>query len=85
MTGAPTVCPRCSAIGRSADRFCESCGASLSGIRWVAVPRELQVHNGSQEPCADCGNETTSTGTAPGAVTGASGPTATRPHSAASC
>jgi serine/threonine protein phosphatase PrpC len=58
MTGAPTVCPRCSAIGRSADRFCESCGASLSGIRWVAVPRELQVHNGSQEPCADCGNET---------------------------
>lgn len=57
MTGTPTVCPRCSAIGRSADRFCESCGEPLSGIRRVAIPRDLQAHNRSQERCTDCGND----------------------------
>ena len=37
-----------------ADRFCESCGASLSEVRRVAIPRPGQSAAG---PCADCGND----------------------------
>ena len=37
-----------------ADRFCESCGAALSEIRRIAIPRPGRSAEG---PCADCGNE----------------------------
>jgi serine/threonine protein phosphatase PrpC len=54
MTGQ-AVCPQCSAIGGSTDRFCESCGATLADIRRVAIPRG---NAGTDAPCADCGNAT---------------------------
>jgi serine/threonine protein phosphatase PrpC len=55
MTGQQAACPQCAAIVRRADRFCESCGAALSEIRRVAIPRSGQSAEG---PCADCGNDT---------------------------
>jgi PPM family protein phosphatase len=55
MTDQPAVCPQCATIVRPVDRFCESCGAGLSEIRRVAIPRAGRRVEG---PCADCGNET---------------------------
>ncbi len=57
MTAPQVVCPRCSATGRSGDRFCETCGASLAGIRRVEVPRFGPARTGGGQPCSDCGNE----------------------------
>ncbi len=55
MTGQPAACPRCAAIVRRADRFCEGCGVALSEVRRVAIPRSGPSVEG---PCSDCGNET---------------------------
>ncbi|HEY6649990.1 MAG TPA: protein phosphatase 2C domain-containing protein [Mycobacterium sp.] len=52
MTDQAT-CAQCAAAVGRADRFCESCGASLSEVRRVAIPRQQEA----QGPCADCGNE----------------------------
>jgi PPM family protein phosphatase len=52
MTDQAT-CAQCAAAVGRADRFCESCGASLSEVRRVAIPRQHEA----QGPCADCGNE----------------------------
>lgn len=54
MTGQEAACPQCATAVRPADRFCEDCGASLSEVRRIAIPRPGQVIEG---PCADCGNE----------------------------
>ena len=55
MTGPQAACPHCAATVRPSDRFCGSCGAPLSEIRLVAVPRPGRTEQG---PCSDCGNET---------------------------
>jgi serine/threonine protein phosphatase PrpC len=52
MTDQAT-CSQCDATVGGADRFCESCGASLSEVRRIAIPR----HGRSTGPCTDCGNE----------------------------
>lgn len=52
------VCPGCAAIVRHADRFCESCGATLSEIRRVAIPRGVRALEGLADSCADCDNDT---------------------------
>jgi PPM family protein phosphatase len=52
MTDQAT-CAQCAAAVGRADRFCESCGASLSEVRRVAIPRQHEA----QGPCTDCGNE----------------------------
>ncbi|WP_101952503.1 PP2C family serine/threonine-protein phosphatase [Mycobacterium sp. 3519A] len=52
MTQAAT-CPHCDTMVRRADRFCEGCGASLSEVRRVAIPRH---ETAKDAPCADCGN-----------------------------
>ncbi|MDQ1477743.1 MAG: family protein phosphatase, partial [Actinomycetota bacterium] len=52
------ACPQCAAIGDSADRFCGSCGATLSDIRRVAIPRGRDALEGAAAPCSDCGNAT---------------------------
>jgi serine/threonine protein phosphatase PrpC len=53
MTGQQAACPQCTAIAGSADRFCESCGAVLSELRRVGIPRPGREAAG---PCSDCGN-----------------------------
>jgi serine/threonine protein phosphatase PrpC len=63
VTGLPApkeqaACPHCAAIGDSADRFCGSCGATLSDIRRVAIPRGRDALEGAEAPCSDCGNAT---------------------------
>jgi PPM family protein phosphatase len=58
MTAPQAVCPRCSATGRAGDRFCETCGASMSAIRRVAVPRPIPARSAGEQPCSDCGNKT---------------------------
>ena len=55
MTAPAATCPQCAAAVGPADRFCGSCGTTLSEIRLVAVPRPGRIEQG---PCADCGNET---------------------------
>ena len=55
MTTEDTNCPRCASDIARADRFCGSCGATLSEIRRVAIPRPGRYVD---EPCADCGNDT---------------------------
>jgi PPM family protein phosphatase len=55
MTGRHVTCPQCAAVVEDADRFCESCGAALSELRRVAIPRSGRSVEG---PCSDCGNET---------------------------
>jgi serine/threonine protein phosphatase PrpC len=55
MTGKKAACPQCAANVRRADRFCESCGAALSEVRRVTIPRSGRSVTG---PCTDCGNET---------------------------
>jgi serine/threonine protein phosphatase PrpC len=57
-TSEQAVCPQCATIGGSTDRFCESCGAALSEIRRVAIPRGRDALEGTEGPCSDCGNET---------------------------
>jgi PPM family protein phosphatase len=57
MTDQETTCPQCDATARPADRFCESCGAVLSEVRVVAIPRGGRLGEGSAGPCNDCGNE----------------------------
>ena len=54
MTDQEITCPQCEATAERADRFCESCGASLSEVLRVAIPRSGQS---ADRPCADCGNE----------------------------
>jgi len=54
MTGQQDTCEQCDAAVQRADRFCESCGASLSEIRRIAIPQGERFLEG---PCADCGNE----------------------------
>jgi PPM family protein phosphatase len=54
MTDQEVTCAHCDAAVRRADRFCESCGASLSEVRRVAIPRSGRSPD---EPCTDCGNE----------------------------
>jgi serine/threonine protein phosphatase PrpC len=54
MTAEDSACPQCAADIAHADRFCGSCGATLSEIRRVAVPRPGRYVDG---PCADCGND----------------------------
>ena len=54
MTSQEATCSKCDAAVRRADRFCESCGASLSEVRQIAIPRPGQSAAG---PCADCGND----------------------------
>jgi PPM family protein phosphatase len=54
MTAEDAACPQCAANTAHADRFCGSCGAILSEIRRVAIPRPGRYVEG---PCADCGNE----------------------------
>ncbi|MFG1931007.1 protein phosphatase 2C domain-containing protein [Mycobacterium sp. NPDC048908] len=53
MTQA-AVCPHCDTAVQRADRFCESCGASLAEPRRVAIPRQ---EGGGFAPCKDCGND----------------------------
>ena len=55
MTAEQTTCPQCAAVVGRADRFCESCGAGLSEVRRVAIPRPGRF---VEAPCSDCGNET---------------------------
>jgi serine/threonine protein phosphatase PrpC len=57
MTSQQAACPQCAVVGASADRFCESCGAALSEIRRIAVPRGREALEGPEGPCSDCGNE----------------------------
>lgn len=54
MTIPQATCPTCVATVQDSDRFCGSCGAVLSEIRLVAVPRSGRA---AQGPCSDCGNE----------------------------
>ena len=53
MSDAQTTCRQCAAPVAPADRFCESCGSTLSDITRVAIPRPGTAPPGS---CADCGN-----------------------------
>lgn len=55
MTGDQAACPQCAEAVGTADRFCESCGAALSEVRRVAIPRPGRV---TEVPCSDCGNAT---------------------------
>jgi PPM family protein phosphatase len=57
MTGQDASCPQCAADTAAADRFCESCGVTLSEVRRVAIPREGRALEGPDGPCADCGND----------------------------
>src|SRR5262245_9906711 len=54
MTTPEATCAQCNAAVQHADRFCESCGASLSEVRRIAIPQAGRFLDG---PCADCGNE----------------------------
>jgi serine/threonine protein phosphatase PrpC len=54
MTDQEATCSQCDATVQRADRFCESCGASLAEVSRVAIPQTEQSAKG---PCADCGNE----------------------------
>lgn len=55
MTAEDSTCPQCAADIARADRFCGSCGAILTEISRVAIPRPGRYVDG---PCADCGNDT---------------------------
>jgi serine/threonine protein phosphatase PrpC len=57
MTGEDASCPQCATVMAVADRFCGSCGAILSEIRRVAIPRSGRALEGWDGPCADCGND----------------------------
>ena len=55
MNGQGVKCMHCGANVMPAERFCESCGSILSGVRRVALPGPTTT---LEAPCADCGNET---------------------------
>jgi serine/threonine protein phosphatase PrpC len=57
MTDQEITCPQCAATAEGADRFCETCGASLSEVRRVAIPRTGRARDDWDGPCVDCGNE----------------------------
>ncbi len=57
MTGQDAACPKCAGDVAPADRFCGSCGAILSEIHRVAIPQGGRALEGSDGPCADCGND----------------------------
>lgn len=54
MNREGVMCVQCGTTVVTDDRFCESCGSTLSAVRRVAIPRPAQSPQG---PCADCGNE----------------------------
>jgi PPM family protein phosphatase len=57
MSGAS--CRQCGATVAPADRFCESCGTDLVGVRRVGIPTVGGETTGDfARPCADCGSET---------------------------
>ena len=56
-TAQVVTCMQCGANVAPAERFCESCGAALSAIRRVAVPRPAPSATVAH-PCADCGDGT---------------------------
>ncbi len=56
MTGPQVDCPHCAATVSRADRFCERCGAVLSTIDRIAIPRTASAPESDEQPCAGCGN-----------------------------
>jgi PPM family protein phosphatase len=58
MSGTVATCVRCASSVQRTDRFCESCGAPLSEVRRVAIPRSRRATESPDEPCADCGSKT---------------------------
>jgi PPM family protein phosphatase len=58
MSGTVATCARCASSVQRTDRFCESCGAPLSEVRRVAIPRSRRATEGPEQPCADCGSKT---------------------------
>ena len=54
MTTAVTACMQCGANVAPAERFCENCGAALSEIRRVAVPRPVPWPDSGASTCTDC-------------------------------
>ena len=57
MTVGQVECPQCSVVVSDTDRFCERCGAVLSGILRTAIPRGAPALEGTAGRCSDCGNE----------------------------
>ena len=53
MSNAQPTCRQCAAPVTPADRFCESCGSTLSDITRVSLPRPGTTPPG---PCVDCSN-----------------------------
>ena len=47
MTGRQIECPQCAVVVSDTDRFCERCGAVLSGIHRVAIPRGAPALGGA--------------------------------------
>ena len=58
MRSAVATCMSCGSNIAPAERFCENCGAALSAVRRVAVPRPGPIPDGSAVKCADCGDGT---------------------------
>jgi len=58
MRSSVSTCTQCGANVAAAERFCENCGAALSAIRRVAVPRPAPRDDGRASLCADCGRGT---------------------------
>ena len=58
MRSAVATCVQCGANVAPAERFCENCGAALSEVRRVAVPRHSPVPDGIAVKCDDCGDGT---------------------------
>ena len=54
MRSAVSTCTQCGANVAPAERFCENCGAALSAIRHVSVPRPAPSADGRASKCADC-------------------------------
>jgi len=58
MNSAVSTCMQCGANVAPAERFCENCGAPLSEIRRVVVPRPAPPAVGGASKCTDCGDGT---------------------------
>ena len=59
MRSSVSTCTQCGANVAPAERFCENCGAALSAIRRVAVPRPAPPPDDGHAPvCTDCGRGT---------------------------